>query len=71
MLPWYMDWYEKDNIDDLNREKPRLVLYFQDEQLGNFKYYTNAFLTELRKNYTQLSEDPQTDWAYELWIRND
>ncbi len=70
MLPWYMDWYEKDNIEALNEMQPRYVIYFPDEQIGNYKYYTNAFAAELRENYTQLSDDPQNSWAYNLWIRN-
>ena len=70
MLAWYMDWYEQDTIDDLNNNKPRIVVYNPDQEVWSYKYYTNAFCNELKKNYTQFSENPDDGWQYKVWIRN-
>lgn len=69
MLPWYMDWYEQDTIDDLNINKPRLVVYNPDQETWKMKHYSNAFWNELKKNYTQFSETPDDGWKYLVWIR--
>ena len=70
MLAWYMDWYEQDTIDDLNNNKPRIVVYNPDQEVWGYQYYTNAFCNELKKNYTQFSENPDDGWQYKVWIRN-
>ena len=70
MLAWYMDWYEQDTIDDLNNNKPRIVVYNPDQEVWGYKYYTNAFCNELKKNYTQFSENLDDGWQYKVWIRN-
>lgn len=69
-LPWYMEWYEQATISDLNEHLPKVVVYNQDSEIASFTHYSNAFLNELKKNYTQYSEDPSTGWRYSLWIKN-
>ncbi len=68
MLPWYMDWYEKDNINALKEEKPRVVIYNEDENTWGHTHYSVAFAEELKTNYTRVGEE---GWQHSLWVRND
>ena len=68
MLPWYMDWYEQDNISALKEEKPRVVIYNEDEDTWGHTHYSVAFAEELKPNDTRAGED---GWMYSLWIRNE
>jgi hypothetical protein len=63
-LAWYMDWYEQETIDDLISKQPRIVIFNPDEG-----YWCNDFANELRKDYTQFSEDSNDDWMYKVWTR--
>lgn len=68
MLPWYMDWYEQDTIDDLKNKRPRIVVYNPEQLVWSYQYYTNDFFSELRKNYMQFSENSEEEWSYMVWI---
>lgn len=70
MLPWYMDWYEQDTIDDLNNNYPKIAVYNPDQQVWGYQYYSNAFYNDLKSKYTQYSNNPD-DKLYKLWIRNE
>lgn len=70
MLPWYMDWYEDDNIEALIEKKPKVVVYNEDRTCWNFSHYTVEFDMELKKLYTRLGSS-ESDWKYSLWIRNE
>ncbi|MCR5777950.1 MAG: hypothetical protein K6G84_11125 [Lachnospiraceae bacterium] len=70
MLAWYMDWYEQDTIDDLNLKNPRVVIYNPDQEVWSYKYYTDSFCKELKKNYSQISDNPDDGWKYRVWKRN-
>lgn len=67
-LPWYMEWFEKDNIKALNEKKPRVVVYNENEVTWQISHYTEAFANELKKNYTQRGNE---GWQASLWIRNE
>ncbi len=69
MLPWYMDWYEKDDIDALNDKNPHIVVYNEDRTTWKISHYTVAFEEVLRSNYTRLG-DADSGWKYSVWIRN-
>lgn len=70
MFPWYMEWFEMENVQALKEKRPKVVLY--DENLDTWGYtnYTIAFAEELKKNYKRLSENVDDDWKYRLWVRN-
>lgn len=68
MLPWYMDWYEKDNIEDLKNYNPKVVVYYEDEDAWGYTYYSVAFADTLKKGYTRLGDG---GWQYNVWIRNE
>lgn len=66
MLPWYMEWYEKDNIYTLLEENPKIVVYNEDRDIWGYTHYTTAFDTELKNNYIRLGDE---DWEYNVWIK--
>lgn len=71
MLPWYMDWYEDNNIEDLVREQPRLAVYNPLSETWGHRDYNTAFVANLKAAYTQLSEDPASGWRYFVWLKNE
>lgn len=69
MLPWYMDWYEQDTIDDLCNNMPNVVVYNENQDTWGYMYYANAFATVLKQHYIQISENPDDRWGYGVWLR--
>lgn len=69
MLPWYMDWYEQDTIQDLINHQPNVVVYYEEQDVWSYTHYANAFTDKIKENYTQLSNNPD-DWRYKVWVRN-
>ena len=70
MLPWYMDWYEQDNIDDLLIGEPKVAVYAENINTWGYTYYMRALLTTLQDNYSRISDNPDDGWKYKLWIKN-
>jgi hypothetical protein len=71
ILPWYMDWYEQDTVDDLLEHRPQYVLFNQDSDVWKRKYFANVFLKTLKQNYTQLADKPAGGWKYYIWKKKD
>lgn len=69
-LPWYMDWYEQDTIDDLESNQPNIVVYNEEQATWGYTYYANAFVSALKENYTRLSDNPDDGWKYRIWTRD-
>ncbi len=57
ILPWYMDWYELDTIDDLTRKKPKLVVYDEDLKAWEISGYDDYLRKFLHENYEQIKEN--------------
>lgn len=70
MLPWYMDWYEKDNIYALKQRQPKVVVYSEEEEAWDYKDYSVAFVSELKNSYSRMGDD-SSSWQYNVWIRNE
>ena len=70
MLPWYMDWYEKDEIDDLFTYNPKVVVYDEEEDAWGYTHYAPAFVTQLEEYYHRLSNNNEKA-GYNIWLRND
>lgn len=70
VLPWYMDWYEQDNIVALNEKQPKVVVYNEDQDVWGYKHFSANFVNELKLYYTRLSEK-ENHWKYSIWIRNE
>ncbi len=56
ILPWYMDWYELDTIDDLINKRPRVVLYDEDLKAWEISGYDDYLKKYLHENYEQTEE---------------
>ena len=70
MLPWYMDWYEKDAIEDLLSYNPEVVVYNEDEGAWGYTHYAPAFVAELNEYYHRLSDNNENA-GYNIWVRNE
>lgn len=69
MLPWYMDWYEQDTIDDLQNNKPNIVVYYEDVETWGHTHYANAFAAALKEKYSRISDNPDDGWRYSVWTK--
>lgn len=58
ILPWYMDWYEIDTIQDLTEKRPKTVLYDEDLKAWEISGYDDYLRKYLHENYEQL-ENPK------------
>ena len=67
ILPWYMDWYEQDTIDDLLEQKPYYVLFNEKTNVWGQEHFANSFLKALKQNYSRASENPADGWKYFVW----
>ena len=70
MIPWYMEWYEADDIYALVHERPKVVVFNEDRTCWGIGHYTEAFEKELKKYYTNLG-DAASGWKHSVWIRNE
>lgn len=68
MLPWYMDWYEKSDVDALLERMPHVVVYNEDRETWGITHYTYIFDNALKTHYTRLGDE---GWKYSVWIRNE
>lgn len=57
ILPWYMDWYELDAIDDLISKKPKLVIYDEDLKAWEISGYDDYLRKFLHENYKQTEKN--------------
>ncbi len=62
ILPWYMDWYELDTIEDLINKHPRLVVYDEDLKAWEISGYDDYLRKYLHENYERT---PQNN---KIWI---
>lgn len=67
MLPWYMDWYEKIDVDALLEKQPHIVVYNEDRATWEITHYTYIFDNELKIHYTRLGDE---GWKYSVWVKN-
>lgn len=65
ILPWYMDWYEQDDIAALEEYKPRVLVYYQDRECWGLTHYNNELDKAIQKDYTRRDDQ------YSIWVRNE
>ena len=71
ILPWYMDWYEQDTIDDLLKYKPSYVLFNDDQKVwSDYHHFSNGFLNTLQQNYTRLADKKTDGGKCYIWKKN-
>ncbi|NLK73286.1 MAG: hypothetical protein GX285_09740, partial [Clostridiales bacterium] len=68
-LPWYVDWYEQQSIDELNKTMPKVVLYNEHSEVWGYSDFSRDFAIALKQNYKRLSDDENSGWPYNYWIR--
>lgn len=68
MLPWYLDRYEQQTIDDLNTGLPRIVLFDESRQVWGYQDYFGALPDALRKKYIRFSDNEEEGWPYRIWM---
>lgn len=56
-LPWYMDWYEQDTIDDLRNNAPNIVVYNPEMEVWKKKHFFNALNTEIEMSYDRVNDN--------------
>lgn len=70
LLPWYMDWYAMDTVYDLAYHEPKIAIYAQILRVNELGECNGKVLREILLNYNRVSEDQNSDWKYNVWIRN-
>ena len=55
-LPWYMDWYEDWNIEDLQRTSPNIVVWNPDQAVWGRTSYFMKLNDYILGNYHQISD---------------
>lgn len=51
VLPWYLDWYELEVINDLSVNQPKIVIYDEDLKAWEISGYDDYFRKVLNENY--------------------
>ena len=62
MLPWYMDWYEKECITDLQNTLPNVAVYWEDCDVWGQKFFSREFAEVLKSRYKR-SEGSSVLWT--------
>ena len=61
VLPWYMDWYQDDTIEELEINKPETILYYEkiDDEIGVWGQYNFADKLQeyIHANYRQTGSE--------------
>jgi len=65
ILPWYMDWYEDDTVEDLIESSPKIAVFNPDTEVRVYSHFCRALEYEITNRYTRLSDDSL------IWILND
>jgi len=65
LLPWYMDWYELDTIEDIKNSQPIITIYNPDTIVWDYQYFAIRLDSYIKTNYTRLVDGSV------IWIRND
>lgn len=64
-LPWYMDWYESWNLEDLKKNKPDVVVWNPDQECWNQYHYAVLLDKYIQENYKRIGEGAT------IWVKED
>lgn len=56
VLPWYMDWYEAWELEDLREKQPEIVVWNPEHEIWGWTYYCNELSDYIYENYTRRSD---------------
>lgn len=57
ILPWYMDWFEYDTLEDLEEKKPRIAVYRPETEVYGQTGFCPVLDMAIRGRYERMSED--------------
>lgn len=71
VVPWYVDAFKKEIMDDLINKRPRLIIFEKDSDVWGYKYsdFAKDILDFLNAEYKPLN--PNVDYEKNIYIRND
>ena len=56
-LPWYMDWYENWNIEDLKEYAPKIAVWNPEQECWGIKHYAERLNDFIQQEYSRISEE--------------
>ncbi|MCQ2516624.1 MAG: hypothetical protein MJ094_07145 [Saccharofermentans sp.] len=69
LLPWALDMFEQECIDDLLSNSPNIVVYNEYLSSWDVPYGQNRFVDLLKRDYQRVSDDPAAGWPFLVWIK--
>lgn len=57
LLPWYMDWFEYDTLEDLEEKKPRIAVYRPGTEVYGQTGFCPVLDMVIQGRYERMSED--------------
>ncbi len=71
-LPWYMEWYEKQTIQEMKDQQPKVVAYNPDVIVwSKYEHFAPEFESALKENY-RLLDDNSNELGYDrVWVRKE
>lgn len=64
-LPWYMDWYETWNLEDIKESKPDVVVWNPDQECWSQFRYAALLDKYIQENYERVGEGAP------IWVKED
>ncbi|QUL54480.1 hypothetical protein KDC22_30090 [Paenibacillus tritici] len=71
LVPWYIDAFKNEIMEDLNTSRPRLIIFEKDSDVWGYKYseFAKVVLDFLNTEYKPLN--PDVDYEKNIYIRKD
>lgn len=63
ILPWYMDWFEEDTLEDIDSKKPEVAVWSIDREVWGITQYGTEIDVYIRENYVKYLDDDI------VWVR--
>ena len=72
IFPWFQDMFEDELLDDLKKNRPRVISYRPTDNVWGYTYqnYLEKIDPYIRENYTYANMI-RIGYSYSTWIRND
>lgn len=64
MLPWYMEWFESDNLNAVKKELPKIVVFDENVSVWGYSHFMGEFPEFLNNNYKKIGN---SGWMSCVW----
>lgn len=64
MLPWYMEWFESDNLNAVKTELPKIVVFDENVSVWGYSHFMREFPEFLENNYKKIGN---SGWMSCVW----